>query len=151
MTVKEEGYAFNSRYFSISDSLNSQIAKVNMEIKKIELGAAYTLHNILFATDSYVLNDVSKKVIEDFKDFLQTNQNVTVAIHGHTDNEGDPQNNLLLSSNRAKEVYNYLIKLGVNTTRISYKGFGQTKPLYTNTTEEGKAQNRRTEFVILSK
>jgi outer membrane protein OmpA-like peptidoglycan-associated protein len=122
-----------------------------MDIKKIELGAAYTLHNILFATDSYELNDVSKRVIEDFEDFLQKNPKVIVAIHGHTDNEGDAQSNLTLSSNRAKEVYNYLLKLGVSSSRISYKGFGQTKPLYANDTPENKALNRRTEFVILSK
>jgi len=151
MTVKEEGYAFDSRYFAKNDTTNYNSVKADMDIKKIELGAAYTLHNILFATDSYELNDVSKRVIDDFEDFLQRNPKVIVAIHGHTDNEGDPQSNLSLSSNRAKEVYNYLIKLGVSTSRISYKGFGQTKPLYANDTPENKALNRRTEFVILSK
>ncbi|MEO5572151.1 MAG: OmpA family protein [Bacteroidia bacterium] len=151
LTVKNPGYAFDSRYFAKNDSLNYKPVKANLDIKKIELGAAYTLHNILFATDSYELNDISKKVIEDFEDFLQKNPSVTIAIHGHTDNEGDPQSNLTLSSNRAKEVYNYLIKLGTSGLRISFKGFGQTKPLFANDTEEGKAHNRRTEFVILSK
>jgi outer membrane protein OmpA-like peptidoglycan-associated protein/tetratricopeptide (TPR) repeat protein len=151
LTVKNPGYAFDSRYFAKDDSLNYEPVTADIDIKKIEVGAAYKLHNILFATDSYELNDVSKRVIEDFKNFLQTNPKVTVAIHGHTDNEGDPQSNLTLSGNRAKEVYNYLIKLGINQSRISYKGFGQTKPLLTNDSPEGKAQNRRTEFVILSK
>ena len=151
MTVKQEGYAYDSRYFAKDDSTNYNSVKADMDLKKIELGAAYRLHNILFATDSYELNDVSKKVIEDFKDFLHTNPRVTVAIHGHTDNEGDPQSNLTLSGNRAKEVYNYLLKLGVNASRVSYKGFGQTKPLFANDTPENKAQNRRTEFVIMSK
>jgi outer membrane protein OmpA-like peptidoglycan-associated protein/tetratricopeptide (TPR) repeat protein len=151
MTVKDEGYAFESHYFAKDDSSNYKPVPTNLDLKKIELGTAYKLNNILFATDSYELNDVSKRVIQDFKDFLQTNRSVIVAIHGHTDNEGDPQSNLTLSDNRAKEVYNYLIKLGVDPSRISYKGYGQTKPLFANDTPENKAQNRRTEFVIIKK
>lgn len=151
MTVKKKDYAFNSRYFAVDDTLTAKPVKLDINIKSIELGAAYTLHNILFTTDSYELNDVSKRVIEDFKDFLAKNPKVKVAIHGHTDNEGDPQNNLALSNNRAKAVYNYLIQLGVNASRLSYEGFGQTKPMASNADEEGKAQNRRTEFVIISK
>lgn len=151
MTVKNEGSAFNSHYFAKNDSLNDRPVKLDLDLKKIELGAAYTLNNILFASDSYDLNDVSKRVIEDFKDFLKQNPKVKVAIHGHTDNQGDAQSNLTLSDNRARSVYNYLIKLNVDAARLSYKGFGQTKPVGSNDNENGRSKNRRTEFVIVSK
>lgn len=151
MTVKKDSSAFTSRYFARSDTLNDKPVKVEFDVRKIELGNAYTLHDILFATDSYVLTDVSKRVIEDFAEFLETNPRVKVAIHGHTDNEGDPGSNLALSNNRAKAVYNYLIELKINPARLSYKGFGQTKPVAANLSPEGKAKNRRTEFVIISK
>jgi outer membrane protein OmpA-like peptidoglycan-associated protein len=74
-----------------------------------------------------------------------------VAIHGHTDNVGDPYENLELSTNRAKAVFNYLIIQDIDPTRLKFKGFGASKPIASNQTVEGKAKNRRTEFVILSK
>ncbi|MCB0381694.1 MAG: OmpA family protein, partial [Flavobacteriales bacterium] len=76
---------------------------------------------------------------------------VKVAIHGHTDNVGDAKENLLLSENRAKAVFNYLILEDINPARLSFKGFGSTKPIANNNTDEGKAKNRRTEFVVVGK
>jgi len=74
-----------------------------------------------------------------------------VSIQGHTDNVGDPKKNLTLSTNRAQAVNNYLILEGIAPNRLEFKGFGETKPVETNKTEEGRAKNRRTTFVILSK
>ncbi|MFI5218971.1 MAG: OmpA family protein [Bacteroidia bacterium] len=151
LTIKQKDYAFNSKYFAVDDSINSKPVRLDLDIKKIELGNAYTLNDILFDSDSYELKEMSKRVIEDFSEFLKENPKVNVAIHGHTDNEGGEQNNLTLSSNRARAVYNYVIKQGINAARLSYKGFGQTRPVASNTDEIGKAKNRRTEFVIISK
>lgn len=151
MTVKKDSAAFTSKYFEHADSSNAKPVKVNLDVKRIELGKAYTLNDILFDTDSYELKEMSKHVIKDFSEFLSKNPRVRVAIHGHTDNVGNAQENLTLSDNRAKAVYNFLIQFGISTSRLSYKGFGQTKPEAGNDTEEGRARNRRTEFVILSK
>ena len=74
-----------------------------------------------------------------------------VAIHGHTDSVGDDQANFLLSTQRAKSVHDFLITMGISSTRLSYEGFGEQKPLETNKTEEGRSQNRRTEFFIIEK
>ena len=79
------------------------------------------------------------------------NKKLQVALHGHTDNVGNPSDNLILSNNRAKAVFDYLSTKGIEKTRMSFKGFGETKPISSNNTEEGRAKNRRTVFVVNSK
>jgi outer membrane protein OmpA-like peptidoglycan-associated protein len=74
-----------------------------------------------------------------------------VSINGHTDNVSGAEFNQTLSENRAKAVYDYLVSKGVDSSRLTYKGYGLTKPLASNDTEEGRAKNRRTEFVIIEK
>ena len=73
-----------------------------------------------------------------------------IEIGGHTDSKGSDSYNLRLSENRAKAVYDYLILKGISEKRLQYKGYGKNKPIDTNDTEEGRANNRRVEFQILS-
>jgi outer membrane protein OmpA-like peptidoglycan-associated protein len=80
---------------------------------------------------------------------LMENATLKVQINGHTDNVGAPTVNLKLSNDRAKTVVDFLIKQGINSKRLTYKGFGETKPIGENKTEEGRALNRRTEFLIV--
>jgi len=115
------------------------------------VGGTYKLNNILFETNSSSLNKASENIIADFATFLKENPKVKVAIHGHTDSEGDANQNMKLSNDRANAVYSYLIQIGIDASRLSYKGFGQTKPITGNDSEEGKARNRRTEFVVMNK
>ena len=82
---------------------------------------------------------------------MDLNPSVNVEIHGHTDDVGDNASNLDLSTKRAKEVHDYLIQIGVASNRISFKGFGESKPLVANDSEKNKAINRRTEFFITKK
>ncbi len=151
MTVKKKGAAFTSKYFAHDDTLNSRPVSVNFDVRKIELGHSYTLRDILFETDSYELTQMSKRVIEDFSEFLKENRGVRVAIYGHTDNQGDAALNLRLSDQRARAVYRYLLSLGISPSRLSSRGFGQIKPVATNDTPGGRAKNRRTEFYITQK
>ena len=151
MTVKKEGYAYNSEYFSQEDSTIKGVVSRELDVKKMTVGQAYKLNNILFSTSSSELNKASKNIISDFAEFLKSNPKMIVAIHGHTDSAGDADANMKLSQDRANSVYNFLIKSGINASRLSYKGFGQTKPVTGNDTEEGRAKNRRTEFVIVTK
>ncbi|MBU1901349.1 OmpA family protein, partial [Patescibacteria group bacterium] len=111
----------------------------------------YKLNDIYFATNSTELTAESKFVIDGFIDFLIKNKTVNVSIHGHTDDVGSEDDNQGLSEGRAKSVYEYLITKGIKANRLSYKGYGESKPVATNDTAEGRATNRRTEFVVLQK
>ncbi|MEZ5149266.1 MAG: OmpA family protein [Bacteroidales bacterium] len=73
-----------------------------------------------------------------------------IEISGHTDNVGTPEYNLELSKNRAKAVNDYLVDNGIDQARLLYKGYGESEPIDTNDTETGKANNRRTEFKVIS-
>ncbi len=82
---------------------------------------------------------------------MQDNPTVKVQIEGHTDNVGNAADNMKLSENRAKAVVNYLVSKNISITRLTAKGFGATKPIAENNTEEGRAQNRRTELKVVAR
>lgn len=152
MMAKKNGYAFTSQYISSDkDIVGKPRRMAPMEFNPIETGETYQINNINFDTDSYELSDQVMNILNEFIAFLEENPMVTVSIQGHTDNVGDPKKNLTLSTNRAQAVNNYLILEGIAPNRLEFKGFGESKPVATNKTEEGRAKNRRTEFVILSK
>ena len=151
VTVKSKDYAFNSQYISSDDSYFHKPADLDFEMQVIEEGKSFRINNIYFNTDSYELNQQSKNVLSSFTEIMVLNPSVSVAIHGHTDDVGDNTSNLELSAKRAQEVHDYLISIGVDTDRLSHEGFGESKPLVANDTQEGKATNRRTEFYITEK
>ncbi|MNR51870.1 Photosystem I chlorophyll a apoprotein [compost metagenome] len=80
---------------------------------------------------------------------LKSNPNVAIEIQGHTDNVGDHKANQKLSENRAKAVYEYLFNNGIDKKQLTFKGYGEEKPAFDNTTEEGRQKNRRTEFLVV--
>jgi outer membrane protein OmpA-like peptidoglycan-associated protein len=151
VTTQKEGYAFNSEYVTVKEPEIGKAVVIKFEIKEIEEGEAYRLNNIVYNTNSAELDHQAKVTIEAFAEFLKLNKKMKIAIHGHTDSVGDDYQNQLLSEERAESVYKYLISLGIGADRLSHKGFGETKPIASNNTEEGRAKNRRTEFVIISK
>ena len=151
LSVKKDGYAFESQYISSKDSANEKPINEDIKLTKLEVGGQYTINDIFFSTNSYEINDTIKSVLAEFSDYLKMSPKLDVAIHGHTDNIGNPKDNALLSANRARTVYNFLIDQGIKQERLSYKGFGETKPIASNNTETGRAQNRRTVFVVNSK
>ena len=151
VTVKDDFYAFNSQYVSATDEGFESPGKLDFEMKEMKEGEAFLIKNIYFETDSFSLNQQAKNVLSVFVNFLQNRKYLKVAIHGHTDSAGDDQANFLLSTQRAKSVHDFLITSGITSTRLSYEGFGEQKPLETNKTEEGRSQNRRTEFYIVEK
>lgn len=148
MTVEKKGAAFTSRYLSTEDSTLNDVKKVDVEVKKVKVGEAYKLHDIKYETDRFNLDKQSINMMGEFAEYLKKNPKMKVAIHGHTDNVGSPSDNLRLSENRAKAVYDILVSNGISASRLSFKGFGETKPVKPNDSEAGRAENRRTEFVI---
>jgi outer membrane protein OmpA-like peptidoglycan-associated protein len=121
---------------------------MSFEVKPIEIGKTYNLDDINFATASFELTKESKLVIDAFVEFLNDNQTVKVELQGHTDNVGSAASNLTLSENRAKSVYDYIVQNGIPASRLKSKGYGQTRPIADNNTEDGRAKNRRTVFVV---
>ncbi len=151
MTVKKEGYVYESKYLAKTDSSFKTPATVDLEIKPIELNKSYRINDIYFAFNSFELSSESKAVLDQLIEFLTENPGIFIEIQGHTDNIGNDANNLKLSEERAKSVYNYLILKEIPQQRLTYKGFGKTLPVAGNDTEEGRAKNRRTVFVITRK
>ena len=149
LTIHKKGYAFNSKYISTSDDEFSSPKELDFEVETLNKDKAFRLDNIYFATNSHELNNISKEILLAFSDYLKINNTLKLAIHGHTDNVGGNSENLHLSTNRAKEVCLFLLDNNIKKDRLNFKGFGEQKPLASNETEKGRAQNRRTEFVIL--
>ena len=151
MTVKKEGYVYETRYIAKADSAYRMPAHLDMEIHQIELNKSYRINDIYFEFNSFELTDESKAVLDLLIEFLRENPSIYIEIQGHTDNIGNDADNLRLSSNRAKSVYDYLIANKTDSKRLTYKGYGKTLPVASNDTEEGRARNRRTVFVIIRK
>jgi outer membrane protein OmpA-like peptidoglycan-associated protein/tetratricopeptide (TPR) repeat protein len=148
VTVKQEGKAFTSQYISYKEETAGKPIKMDLESKKIESNKAFTLNNIQYNTNSAELTKGSKSILEEFANFLKENSSISIEIRGHTDNVGNPINNMALSTDRAFTVFDFLEKSGIEKSRISFKGYGDTKPIRENTTEQGRTANRRTEFFI---
>lgn len=151
LTVKKEGFGYESKYIAVEDTLFRMPAKVDLEIKPIEVGKAYKLNDIYFETASFELTAGSKRVLDGFIQFLKDNPEIKIAIQGYTDNVGDDKSNQVLSENRAHSVYQYIVDNGILKTRLTYAGFGENLPIASNQTAEGRAKNRRTVFVITGK
>ena len=101
--------------------------------------------------NSFQLKPESILVVDEFYLFLNENPTLKISIEGHTDNIGNDSDNQQLSENRSKAVFDYLVRRGIGINRMDYKGFGESVPIESNNTEDGRARNRRTEFVIIEK
>jgi outer membrane protein OmpA-like peptidoglycan-associated protein len=143
--VYAEGYMLFSMNLDPDTSAVRQLA-----IRLSPLAAAaekvIVLHNIFFETASSTLLPNSEPELNKLLWTLRKNPGIKIEIRGHTDNVGEEKVNQELSEARAKSVYQYLVDRGVEASRLSYVGFGETQPIADNTTEEGRKENRRTEF-----
>ena len=142
-----EELAFNTRVFTIADTANT-VQTIDMNIDKITEGKTYRINDIRFKTGSSELNEESKRVLDEFADYLNENKTLRIEIGGHTDDVGDDLKNMVLSTDRAFEVFGYLQSEGVDGDRMNFKGYGETTPVATNDSEINRAKNRRTEFKI---
>ncbi|HEY1114531.1 MAG TPA: OmpA family protein [Chitinophagaceae bacterium] len=149
--VARKGYLFYSDNYSLKGKDPDSTYKKDIPLQPIEVAAGVVLRNIFFDFNKYELKDESQVELDRLVQLLTENPTVKILIEGHTDNVGGAADNLKLSENRAKSVVNYLKSKGIAATRLSSKGFGATKPIATNTTEEGRAQNRRTELKVVAK
>ena len=121
----------------------------NVDVVELSVGDAVVLQHIQFEYNSSALTDDSQTGIQMLADFLQRNPELKVELAGHTDDVGSAAYNLKLSSERAEVVRNALIDKGIEESRLVAKGYGATKPLVPNDSEEHRAKNRRTEMIII--
>lgn len=142
------GYLEGSQSITVSDE-NS--VSVEIPLTAIKEGVTVRLNNISFEKGKADLLAESYPELDRVAEFLKNNPNIVIEISGHTDNTGDPNLSLKLSKERAENVKHYLVAKGIKGHRLSAKGYGITKPIADNRTEEGRKQNRRVEFSILKK
>ncbi len=151
MTVTRKDHVFDTRAFTLADTAQGATAQVDMTVRRIEVGRNYEVNDITFATNSTDITAASALILDQLVRFLGENPTVRIRIEGHTDNVGGDADNLDLSNRRAASVMAYLQAAGVAASRLASAGFGASRPVATNGSEEGRARNRRTEFVIVGR
>ncbi len=124
-------------------------ATVDYLLEPIVKGKKVVLRNLFFATNQTTILPESEESLQELYTFLKENPSVRIRIVGHTDNVGSDAANQTLSEGRASSVKNDIVGRGIAAERIETAGRGESEPVATNDTEEGRAQNRRVEFVIL--
>jgi outer membrane protein OmpA-like peptidoglycan-associated protein/tetratricopeptide (TPR) repeat protein len=151
ITVDKKGSSFaisRLKTLDIVNTLDKPTVIGELKITPIKDGEKYELEDILYETDSYDLTQESKFTLKCFKDYLMSNPNYSITIEGHTDDIGDAQDNLILSRNRAAGVKSYLIELGIDESRLSSVGLGESQPKFPNNSSLNRKNNRRTEFEL---
>ncbi len=150
ITVSAEGY------LNAADSVNVESEDLSPYLKDlflqpIEVGVTVRLKNIYFDFDRTTLRPESYAELDKVVQFLKENPSVEIEIAGHTDDKGSDTYNLNLSQGRSQSVVDYIVSQGIESYRLTAQGYGESKPIDTNATPEGQANNRRVEFTILKK
>jgi outer membrane protein OmpA-like peptidoglycan-associated protein/tetratricopeptide (TPR) repeat protein len=149
VSVQGDNVAFNTRVvMRKEDTAPPVVAKLNMETQVSLEGKPFVINDIYYSTSKADIENRSFLILDEFAAYLNEHPTIEIEIRGHTDNVGNDAANMALSTDRAFEVLRYLTNKGVDGKRITYKGYGETKPVGDNNSEEGRALNRRTEFVI---
>jgi outer membrane protein OmpA-like peptidoglycan-associated protein len=141
-------------YINLSDRADLQAfdlktLQMNFKLQPIEVGTVVQMKNVLFYMGTTKLLEESYPELNVIVSFLNDNPKIEIELEGHTDNRGDSKKNLVLSQQRVEVIKKYLVKKGISSRRIKGKGFGDTRPVATNDTEESRKLNRRVEFLIL--
>ena len=148
--VNRKGYLFYSENFSLAKNAPDSVYQVDIPLQPIEANASIILKNVFFDTKQTQLKPESMTELDNVVLLMNENPKLKIQIGGHTDNVGKPEDNVKLSLGRAVSVVNYLLGKGIKNDRLTFKGFGETKPIADNNTEQGRALNRRTELIVVS-
>jgi outer membrane protein OmpA-like peptidoglycan-associated protein len=151
INVNNENYLFHSENFDIKKTAGYQEVYKEVHLKNISVGSSIVLKNIFFDFDKSTLRTVSFPELARLISLLEKVPSMKIEISGHTDSRGSEEYNQKLSESRAKTVVTYLIGKGISKSRLTYKGYGESKPIAKNDTDAGRQENRRTEFKIISK
>ena len=123
----------------------------NAEVERVGEGILITFDSgLMFDYNSYGLKTATKTNLDDLAGVLKEYPDTEILIQGHTDSKGSEEYNLELSEKRAKSVYNHLLRKGVSSSRLVTMGLGESEPIATNETDEGRQQNRRVEVAVVA-
>ena len=135
--------------FELPENIQAnEVKDLELDIILSKIGEEIVLENVHFLNNSFMLNNDSLSELNSLAAYL-IKTDIRVVIEGHTDSNGDEYSNQVLSERRAKSVYDYLLKVGVNPDQLLYEGYGYSRPIADNSDEKGRALNRRTSFIIL--
>jgi outer membrane protein OmpA-like peptidoglycan-associated protein/Tol biopolymer transport system component len=150
LNISKPSYLFYSENFNLENmEAGSEPVRKDVYLKPLRSGESFVLNNIFFETDEFSLDERSLVELEKLHALLESNPGIRILIGGHTDNVGSKEYNQELSEKRAEAVYAYLLEAGIDPGRLEYAGYGKSRPVSENLTEEGRALNRRTEIHIL--
>jgi outer membrane protein OmpA-like peptidoglycan-associated protein len=138
-----------TEYFAVQQLITNLAALDTIYLQPIEKQKAIVLDNLYFASFQTTILPESEGALNQLYTMLTDNPEVRIRIIGHTDDVGSDKDNQILSEGRAKSVRQAMIDRGIDPNRIEFEGRGEQEPVATNKTEEGRAKNRRVEFVIL--
>lgn len=148
--IKIKGFSEDQDYSEVTIPEIKEGQKVSFTINiQFDPPRTFSLHNVNFDLAKSSLKKESFAELNELVEYLELKESVRVEIAGHTDNQGDEKSNQSLSQKRSETVRNYLISKGIDSSRIVAKGYGESKPIADNGTEEGRQKNRRTEVHIL--
>jgi outer membrane protein OmpA-like peptidoglycan-associated protein len=150
LTASAEGYLSGSDSVRAVSAEGSPFTR-DLYLTPIEVGLTVRLNNIYFDYDKTTLKPESFVELDKVVDFLTTNGTVEIEIAGHTDDRGSDVYNQTLSQGRSQAVVDYIVSQGIDVSRLAAKGYGESKPVDTNSTDAGRAVNRRVEFTVLKK
>lgn len=150
IAVKAPGYLFHSENFDVVEPTGFNMINKVIELKNIKKGSKIALRNIFFDSGKSDLKSESNAELDRLVKLLKDVPALVIEISGHTDNVGSESMNANLSQARAEAVVAYLVSKGIKKDRLKSKGYGSSQPVASNSTAEGRQQNRRTEFEILS-
>ena len=150
MTASASGYLNSTDSIQVSSEEETPVIK-DFYLQPIEVGLTVRLKNIYFDFDKTTLKSESFVELNKVVDFLKQNETVEIEISGHTDSKGADIYNETLSQGRSQSVVDYLASQGIDSARLTARGYGEAKPIDTNDTEAGRANNRRVEFTVLKK
>ncbi|HSC37928.1 MAG TPA: OmpA family protein, partial [Chitinophagaceae bacterium] len=148
--VNRRGYLFFSENFNLGQKAPDSTYNIDIPLQPLEANATIVLRNIFFDVNKYELKPESQVELDNVVKLMKENPTLKIQINGHTDNVGKAADNLALSTNRAKAVVLYITSKGIEAPRLYSQGFGATQPVADNNSEEGRAQNRRTELKVIS-
>lgn len=136
-------------FFPLVEQIN--YSNIMNKLDTLSLNKPFILENIYFDFDSYRLSSKSFATLDSIANYLKDHKTIEFIINGHTDNIGSSFYNQWLSTERAKSVYKYFYESGISPARMQYIGYGDSMPITSNKTNEGRQKNRRVELVIIKK